>query len=81
MRLYTYLFRTLTEAVRDHDPQKLGHVLTVLQVERETWREVSERHGSEQGDQAVAGAGEPTAVPPTAAVSSQSAPPRLSLDA
>jgi flagellar protein FliS len=82
VRLYTYLFRTLTEAIRDHDRQKVGHVLTVLQVERETWQQVSQNLGSPECDQSVTGAGEPAFIPPPAAAGNgQSASPRLSLDA
>jgi flagellar protein FliS len=82
VRLYTYLFRTLTEAIRDHDPQKVGHVLAVLQVERETWHQVSQNLGAAEDDQTVTGAGERAVVPPPAAAGNdQSASPRLSLDA
>jgi len=37
---YLFVFRTLLEASREPDEKKLADVLNVLEVERETWRQV-----------------------------------------
>ena len=44
--IYLYLFRTLTQAHLNHDPQKLDDALSVLEIEQETWREVCQKFGS-----------------------------------
>ena len=44
--VYLYLFRTLTEAQLEHNPEKLDDVLRVLEVERDTWQMVCENLGS-----------------------------------
>lgn len=82
VRLYTYLFRTLTEAVRDRDPDKLGHVLTILHAERETWREVSEKLSAEQDGQKAPELESSAFVPVAGSLTDgQTDPTRLSLDA
>jgi flagellar protein FliS len=41
--LYVYLFGELTEAVRTRDPETVRGVIRVLEVDRETWRQVCEQ--------------------------------------
>jgi flagellar protein FliS len=41
--VYVYLFRSLTETQAQRDPQRLHDAIRVLEVERETWREVCEK--------------------------------------
>ena len=41
--IYFFLYRTLAEAQLQHDRQKLADVVSVLEVERETWQQVCER--------------------------------------
>ncbi|HUT11159.1 MAG TPA: flagellar export chaperone FliS [Thermoguttaceae bacterium] len=45
--LYVFVFRSLMEANYDRDEKKLDDALEVLKVERETWRQVCEKLGSE----------------------------------
>jgi flagellar protein FliS len=45
--VYTWLFRTMTEAKILSDQAKLDEALELLLVERETWRLVCERFGSQ----------------------------------
>lgn len=45
--VYTWLFRTITEAKLLGDPVKLDEALDLLHVERETWRQVCEKFGGE----------------------------------
>lgn len=42
--IYLFIYRTLLEASASHDEQKLDEALRVLAIERETWREVCEKH-------------------------------------
>lgn len=44
--VYLYLFRTLMEASHQRDEKKLADALRVLQLERETWRQVCQQLGS-----------------------------------
>jgi len=41
--LYVYLFQMLTEAQLKRSPQKFHDVVKVLEIERETWRQLCER--------------------------------------
>jgi len=41
--IYEYLFHTLTEANRVHNPQHLRDVIRVLEIEQETWRQLCEQ--------------------------------------
>jgi flagellar secretion chaperone FliS len=41
--LYSFVFRTLNEASLAHDARKLADVVRLLEIERETWRIVSEQ--------------------------------------
>jgi flagellin-specific chaperone FliS len=45
--VYGYLYRTVAEARLAGDPEPLSHVVEVLQIERETWRTLTERYLSE----------------------------------
>ncbi len=47
--VYLFVFRSLMEANYDHDEEKLEGALKVLQVERETWRQVCQQLGSKRG--------------------------------
>lgn len=52
-RVYSYLYRTVAEAQLTNDADKLRDVLRVLEVERNTWRQLSERHDLEQPDEVL----------------------------
>ncbi|MGE0760780.1 MAG: flagellar export chaperone FliS [Pirellulaceae bacterium] len=41
--IYMYLFRTITEGQLRHDRQKIRDVISVLEVERDTWQAVCEQ--------------------------------------
>lgn len=41
--VYEFVHRTLVAAHRERDPSRLADVLAVLEVERETWRQVCEQ--------------------------------------
>lgn len=45
--LYLYLFRTVTEAQLAGDAQKIRDVVRILEIERETWRVLTQRFVSE----------------------------------
>jgi flagellar secretion chaperone FliS len=44
--VYNFVFRSLIEAGLKHDSGKLADAMRVLEVERETWRQVCERLGT-----------------------------------
>ena len=44
--LYVYMFRTLSEAHLAHDGNKLNHVIRVLEIERDAWRELCRSLGN-----------------------------------
>ncbi|HWB07716.1 MAG TPA: flagellar export chaperone FliS [Pirellulales bacterium] len=44
--LYNFVFRSLIEAGLKRDPHKLADATRVLEIDRETWRQVCERLGS-----------------------------------
>jgi flagellar protein FliS len=44
--IYLFVFRTLMEANLKHDAAKLDDAAEVLEIERETWRQVCEKLGS-----------------------------------
>src|SRR5947207_2093829 len=44
--LYAFIYRTLVSAAFYRDAKKLADALKVLEVERETWRQVCERLGT-----------------------------------
>ncbi|HEX7375796.1 MAG TPA: flagellar export chaperone FliS [Pirellulales bacterium] len=44
--LYHFVFRTLVEAASQRSVSKLNEAIAVLEIERETWRQVCERLGS-----------------------------------
>jgi flagellar secretion chaperone FliS len=56
--VYLFVFRSLVEANTGHDEQKLGDAIRVLEIERQTWREVCEKLGSSasSGAEYLAGA-------------------------
>ena len=45
--IYVFIFKCLTEGGLAHDPQKLDDALRVLNSERETWRQVCDKFGSQ----------------------------------
>ena len=49
--IYMFIFRCLTEGGMTHDQQKLDDALRVLNSERETWRQVCEKFGSQVLDE------------------------------
>jgi flagellar protein FliS len=44
--VYNFVFRSLTDAGMKRDQAKLNDVIAVLEIERETWRQVCEQLGS-----------------------------------
>lgn len=44
--VYLFIFRGLTAAQLERDTKRLADALAILEVERETWREVCEKLGS-----------------------------------
>lgn len=50
IEVYAWLFRTMTEAKLLGDERKLDDALELLTIERETWRLVCERFGSQVAD-------------------------------
>lgn len=44
--LYVYISRLLNDALRARDQKKLGEVIELLEIERETWRQVCEQLGA-----------------------------------
>jgi len=57
--VYLYIYRTLIEAQLESSNAKLRDALKVLRVERETWKIVCERFGSQQSDSRSSQAGDP----------------------
>ena len=49
--VYLFVFRSLMEAGYQRDREKLDDALGVLEVERETWRQVCHRVGRESGSE------------------------------
>jgi flagellar biosynthetic protein FliS len=73
--VYLFVFRSLTEACQQRDRVKLDDALRVLEIERETWREVCQRIGRDAGSENEAAvvlpslsmtAGDTAALPDTA---------------
>ena len=66
--LYVYLFRTLTDARLGCDEKKLAEAISVLQIERETWRQVCEKMPASperyRNPQSEVTAGDMPAIPP-----------------
>jgi len=46
--VYLFVFRTLMEATGEKSPEKLHDALRVLEVERETWRQMCDKLGEDQ---------------------------------
>jgi flagellar protein FliS len=69
--VYLFVFRSLMEANHERNQSKLDGALKVLEIERETWRQVCQRLGSRQALDGRAAVGEfseqPAAPPPVAA--------------
>lgn len=52
--IYLFVFRTLLSANNERDEEKLDDVVRILNIERETWRQVCEKLGAENSaDQAT----------------------------
>ncbi len=47
--IYLFIFRTLVIAAMKHDAEKLDEAIRVLEVERETWRQVCDKFGGRIG--------------------------------
>jgi flagellar secretion chaperone FliS len=76
--VYLFIFRSLMEANFERNQKKLGEAIRVLEVERETWRQVCQRVGREpDAEDAVA----EMAPPPAATRQRTAAIPSLSVDA
>jgi flagellar protein FliS len=69
--VYLFVFRNLMEANHERDEKKLDDALRVLEVERETWRQLCEQLGNRKARDSQAAVLEPSehhaAVPPAAA--------------
>jgi flagellar protein FliS len=48
--VYAFIYRVLVSAAFHHDANKLAEALRVLEIERETWRQVCDRLGTKRGD-------------------------------
>ena len=70
--VYLFVFRSLMEANYQRDEEKLNDAVRVLEIERETWKQVCEQLGSQKDPQN--GATGPTAQPPGAALPSTEPP-------
>jgi len=46
--VYLFVFRTLARAQLEHEPRLLDEAIEVLEVERETWREVCKKFGTKR---------------------------------
>lgn len=53
--VYLFIFRSLTTAQMQRDARRLADALRVLEEERDTWREVCDKLGTERNDSAVEG--------------------------
>ncbi len=62
--VYLFIFRRLLEAGQQRDPAKLDDAVRVLEVERETWRQVCRRYGSKQEGAEYTAAPPPAFAPP-----------------
>lgn len=60
--VYLFVFRTLARAQLERDQRLLDEAISVLEVERDTWREVCEKFGARQaaGDLSPSEADEPS---------------------
>ena len=85
MAVYVFLFQTLTEAQIHRDAQKVADAIRILEIERDTWRELCERMPeAPPGDAAQRRPQEITAsgvIPPVAASPVESPIQPFSLDA
>jgi len=80
--VYLFVFRSLMEALHGRDEAKLAGALRVLQIERETWREVCERLGGAPGrDAAPAPPARAADLAPGEGTLAEPCSARLSLDA
>ena len=55
--VYLYIFRTLTTAQMQRDANRLTDALRVLEEERQTWRELCEKMGSQRTEEGSDGDG------------------------
>ena len=69
--VYLFVFRSLMEANYEHSEEKLDNAIRVLQLERETWRQVCEQLGSNKPapDQTTGAISEQSSSPPLPRVS------------
>src|SRR5271163_1055966 len=44
--VYIFVYRSIIQAQLQHDPNQMADALRVLEIERETWRQVCEQLGS-----------------------------------
>lgn len=49
--VYLFVFRTLARAQLEHETRLLDEALEVLEVERETWRQICEKFGTRRVDE------------------------------
>jgi flagellar secretion chaperone FliS len=77
--VYMFVFRTLNEALMEQDEAKLDDCLRILEVERETWRQLCQKIEEEQPSENAAARA--TLSAPSAVIDpSMQAPPMPSLD-
>lgn len=74
--VYGFVYRSLVEAGLLHDEAKLGGAIRVLEIERETWRQLCDRLSGKDAGQSAKAPPMPHFQSPTAA-----AAPGFSLDA
>ena len=75
--VYLFIFRSLTEAGLHRDESKLDAALKVLEVQRDTWRQVCRQVAPQN---AAVAAGAPSAVYRQAPTAAPIAPPNFAMD-
>ena len=53
--VYLFIFRTIVSAQIDHDEQQLAEVVSILEIERETWQQVCAELGTKREDDQTLG--------------------------
>ena len=53
--VYLFIFRTIVSAQIDHDEQQLAEVVSILEIERETWQQVCTELGTKREDDQTLG--------------------------
>ena len=48
--VYLFIFRTIVSAQIDHDEKQLAEVVSILEIERETWQQLCAKLGTKRDD-------------------------------